>query len=266
MRIQQVVCVLAFAGFAQAGTPYESDFDDGTVGPEITLGAAFLTGVQGYADLGVGDNTFTGLFLRSPTQNTVRVELTDLPTHSTIDIAFLFAAIDSLDGTGTPPAGDFFIVTVDGVEVFNESFANALKEQIQSYQPPAGGELARRVPLGFTVGEFYLDSAYDMYIEPAFRDIPHSADSVVIEFRLDGDGVQDLNDESWALENLRVSTDGDSSCPGDVNFDGSVDLADLNLVLANFGQTTPNGDATGDGVVDLADLNAVLAAFGASCP
>lgn len=53
--------------------------------------------------------------------------------------------------------------------------------------------------------------------------------------------------------------------PGDVNGDGSVDLADLNLVLANFGQTTSVGDANGDGVVDLADLNLVLANFGASC-
>jgi hypothetical protein len=55
------------------------------------------------------------------------------------------------------------------------------------------------------------------------------------------------------------------SCPGDVTGDGVVDLADLNLVLANFGETTDQGDATGDGVVDLADLNLVLANFGTDC-
>lgn len=55
------------------------------------------------------------------------------------------------------------------------------------------------------------------------------------------------------------------SCPGDVNGDGSVDLADLNLVLANFGSATNNGDANGDGQVDLADLNLVLANFGTDC-
>lgn len=54
-------------------------------------------------------------------------------------------------------------------------------------------------------------------------------------------------------------------CDGDVNGDGSVNLADLNLVLANFGATTPNGDANGDGVVNLADLNLVLANFGTDC-
>jgi Ca2+-binding EF-hand superfamily protein len=47
-----------------------------------------------------------------------------------------------------------------------------------------------------------------------------------------------------------------------VNGDGAVDLADLNLVLANFGTNNPAGDANGDGVVDLADLNLVLANFG----
>ena len=54
-------------------------------------------------------------------------------------------------------------------------------------------------------------------------------------------------------------------CPGDVTSDGTVDLADLNLVLANFGQTTTDGDTDGDGVVNLIDLNAVLANFGSAC-
>ena len=57
-----------------------------------------------------------------------------------------------------------------------------------------------------------------------------------------------------------------SNCPADVSGDGSVDLSDLNLVLANFGQLTDAGDSNGDGVVDLADLNAVLGAFGQACP
>ncbi len=57
-----------------------------------------------------------------------------------------------------------------------------------------------------------------------------------------------------------------NSCPPDVSGDGSIDLADLNIVLANFGQTTPDGDTNNDGQVNLADLNAVLGAFGQACP
>ncbi len=55
---------------------------------------------------------------------------------------------------------------------------------------------------------------------------------------------------------------------GDVNGDGAVNLADLNLVLANFGQASPAGvipgDANADNTVNLADLNLVLASFGNS--
>jgi hypothetical protein len=54
-------------------------------------------------------------------------------------------------------------------------------------------------------------------------------------------------------------------CDGDVTGDGVVDLADLNLVLANYGQSGVPGDANGDGVVDMIDLNYVLAVFGKDC-
>lgn len=55
-------------------------------------------------------------------------------------------------------------------------------------------------------------------------------------------------------------------CPADVTGDNQIDLADLNLVLANFGQSTSDGDTNDDNQVDLADLNAVLASFGQACP
>jgi hypothetical protein len=58
---------------------------------------------------------------------------------------------------------------------------------------------------------------------------------------------------------------GSTPCPGDATGDLMVDLADLNLVLANFGADGTEGDVTGDGAVDLADLNLVLANFGTGC-
>jgi hypothetical protein len=57
----------------------------------------------------------------------------------------------------------------------------------------------------------------------------------------------------------------DPDC-ADVTGELDVNLADLNLVLANFGQTTSNGDANCDGQVNLADLNLVLSQFGTTCP
>lgn len=54
------------------------------------------------------------------------------------------------------------------------------------------------------------------------------------------------------------------SLSGDSNFDGRVDLADLNNVRNHFGETgNVLGDSNGDRRVDLADLNAVRNNFGA---
>jgi len=55
---------------------------------------------------------------------------------------------------------------------------------------------------------------------------------------------------------------------GDLNGDGFVGQADLNIVLAAWGETVPPGnpkaDLTGDGFVGQADLNVVLACWGNS--
>lgn len=59
-------------------------------------------------------------------------------------------------------------------------------------------------------------------------------------------------------------------CPGDLNRDGEVSLADLTQLLANFGTTSgataEQGDMDADGDVDIADLAAFLSRFGAGCP
>ncbi len=81
---------------------------------------------------------------------------------------------------------------------------------------------------------------------------------------LNGDGVVDQLD----LDIVNGVLDPCApviECPGDATGDNLVNLADLNLVLANFGQATSNGDVTGDDLVNLADLNLVLANFGTDC-
>ncbi len=184
---------------------FSTDFN-GSLPSEITPGSAILTDVQGYAGYGPSGNQFGGNFLRSATGNVVSLTLDNLPTHDTISLSFLFAAIDSLDGTGTFPAGDFFKIVFDGNTLFSESFANALPEQIQSYVPPAGVELARHIDLGFSgPGSYYTDSAYNFGADPRFANFAHTAPSAKIDFFIYGPGNQDLNDESWAMDNLNVS-------------------------------------------------------------
>lgn len=182
-----------------------SDFN-GALPAQIDPGTATLTPVQGYAGLGPVGNQFGGNFLRSATGNTVTLSLTGLAAHDTISLAFLFGAIDSLDGTGTFPAGDFFKIVFDGATLFSESFANATPSQIQSYVPPAGVELARHADLGFSgPGSFFTDSAYNFGADPRFSNFAHTGSTATIQFFVFGEGIQDLNDESWAMDNLRVS-------------------------------------------------------------
>ncbi len=232
--------VMAASGAIATAAPvvvFENDFN-GALPAGISPGTATLTGVQGYAGLGPSGNQFGGNFLRSATGNTITLQLNNLPAHNTISLHFLFAAIDSLDGTGTFPAGDFFKIVFDGATLFSESFANALPSQIQSYVPPSGVELARHASLGFTPGGdanscCYSDSAYNLGADPRFSNFAHSASSATIEFFIFGPGNQDLNDESWAMDNLTVSVR--TVDPGNnVPEPGSIALLGLGLTSLAF--------------------------------
>ena len=87
-----------------------------------------------------------------------------------------------------------------------------------------------------------------------------------------------LVDGRFAYVTGRVATNGAVGlsiielappCPADLNGDGSVDLADLGILLADFGCQAPGpcpGDIDGDGDTDLADLGILLSNFGQACP
>jgi len=61
-----------------------------------------------------------------------------------------------------------------------------------------------------------------------------------------------------------------TSCAGDTDYSGDVDLADLATLLSHYGQTGgagwTDGDFDDDGDVDLSDLSALLANYGQVCP
>lgn len=64
---------------------------------------------------------------------------------------------------------------------------------------------------------------------------------------------------------------GGCVCPGDLNGDCQVTLADLSQLLSSFGAClgdpgfVPAADFDSSGCVDLADLSLLLSQFGASC-
>ena len=89
-------------------TVFSTDFNSG-VPPQLS-GTTTLIPVQGFAGLGTGGNVFSGNLLQNRTGGTVQnpgsvpqipttLTLTNLPTHSSIDLNFLLAIIASWDGT-----------------------------------------------------------------------------------------------------------------------------------------------------------------------
>jgi probable HAF family extracellular repeat protein len=74
------------------------------------------------------------------------------------------------------------------------------------------------------------------------------------------------NPEAWIARYALAPT----PCPGDVNSDRVVELADLAILLAHFGTpsgaTLADGDLDGNGRVDLSDLAILLSHFGTTCP
>lgn len=199
---------------AASVTVFDTDFNLGA--PPEFAGVTTTEAVQGFADLGTGSNVFGGNLLRNqsgdnygggPPPEKTTLTLTGLPPHTSIRLGFLLAIIDSWDGDGCLQGPDRFNVTVDGLIVFSEAFENG-GCGLQTYVPPVGVGLARHVDLAFTPAgpnNYYLDSAYNMGLDPAFNKIPHTADMLTIEWFASGGKWQGSADESWALDNVQVS-------------------------------------------------------------
>lgn len=179
----------------------------------------------------VGNRGFLGEF----GNDTVTLPLTDLPGHSSITLAFDLYIIRSWDGNiETPGVGpDIWSVGMIhqdlGEHVFlATTFANqpAAWNRSQSYPLAYGdGNSAMYAgameinSLGYTHREFSLSSVYHM----EFTMPEHSDSSATFWFR--AQGLQGIADESWGLDNVRVSVSG-------VPAPGAVALLGLGGVMA----------------------------------
>ena len=199
--------LLASNAIAQPTVVFETGFESG-LPAEFTAPGSVIEPVQGYAGLGPVGNQFGGSFLRYTLQGIVdtKLVLRNLPPHDAVDVGFLFGAIDSWDGT------ELFRVAVDGNVLFSHWFQLATGDS-SSYLAPPGGLLSRGVNLGWSNGSFYFrDRAYDLSTDPAFRGIPHTADTLEVTWFLgavSGGAAaqwQGGSDESWAIDQVRITT------------------------------------------------------------
>jgi len=126
------------------------------------------------------------------------------------------------------------------------------------------GGLFQFAPGAATVGVARWDGA-------AWSGLASGVDGTVYSF-LDVDapagprltvGGEFLSVDGTPLERVAVWAGCSASCaPADVNCDGTVNTADLGLLISAFGTANPDADLNDDGTVNTADLGILIAAFG----
>lgn len=191
------------AGLANASVVFQSNFDNINPNPSNLTGGHAVDG-QGFKGRSAqgSTNAFGGCFYRvtgTGNASCATLVINNLGPHTGLSIKFLLAVIDSWDGNGGSPGPDAFAVKVDDVTVFSKVFASASGSG--NYTPPAGGLIFSGQNVGFSS---WNDAGYDMSVEPSLQNIPHTASSVTIKFCAVGNGWQGGDDESFALDNIKV--------------------------------------------------------------
>jgi len=75
------------------------------------------------------------------------------------------------------------------------------------------------------------------------------------------DGDPETPPPFWGVRYVASMTCSEPPASGDINEDGSINGADLGLLLAAWGTPDPDADLNGNGVVDGGDLGLLLAAW-----
>ncbi|GAB4187745.1 MAG: hypothetical protein Kow00105_02400 [Phycisphaeraceae bacterium] len=213
-------------------------FDDLTQNGELRTSAGSTSVFLGTVS---GSGTFTG-------SGTTRFEGDFTPGASPADITFSgdveFTESANLEiellSTGGVPGTDFDRLNINGLV----SLAGTLSISLLGGYTPGPGDSFQILVAGARTGTFDSIVGADL-----------------------GGGL--MFDVVYGSNDVTLAVIG-SSLDGDLNGDGFVGIADLNIVLSNWNQSVPPGDpladANGDGFVGIADLNQVLGNWNAGTP
>lgn len=196
LRYFGVPIAIMSASLASAQTLLSTDFNSSM--PSEFSGSGSLVDIQGYAGVGA----FSGNFLQNDAIGSSSMfTFTGLASHTTVSVGFLLAVLDSWDSDNGSPSPDYFGVRVDGNLVFQATFANAGGSNTYAGNDIGGGLVQR----GFNTS--WADRAYDMNTEALLQNIAHTSSTLQVEFVGFGNGYQGGTDESWAIDNLTVTSD-----------------------------------------------------------
>lgn len=199
------------ASSAGAASVYFDDFER----PSAVTGAGGIVSSEGYS----GVNGIAGSFWRNDTKSlATTLSLGGLRPHTLMTMEFDIAFIDSWDGAiGRKFGDDFFNVLVGGTQVLLTTNFGGL-----------AGELSDGVYGFFGFNPKYDDEAYR--VSTTFA---HSGPTADFSFFANGRKWQAGMDESWAIDNLRISTNAMAPVP----LPGGLALMAGALGLLAFGRT-----------------------------
>lgn len=205
-----VAAIATVAGLPSASATsivvYSTNFDGSEVvagGVTAVTSGAATASVQGYAGLGPSGNQFSGDMLTSyNSTSSATLTLSNLPTHTSVDLHALLAIINSWDSTNGAVAPDYFQIKIDGTVVFQDTYDNT-SGTINNTAGLAdiGGGLQQR---GFN--PTFLDAAYDF--GNTLTGIAHTSSTMTLEVLGTGAGWQGGTDEAWGLDNFSLTLNG----------------------------------------------------------
>jgi hypothetical protein len=195
---------------ANADMLYLNDFTNPAT---VALGAsASFDAAGGGADAIQAASPLLGIygpfFFHNTTGGLTELTLSNLPTHTGADVAFILAFINSWDsrdgGCCSPDNLDLYI---DGSKIASYTYNNALG----SIKDIGGGSLIAEY-VEFDNSSYYGDTIADMSGDPLLSFV-HTASTLTIGFQFTGGGFQGGGDESWGIDDLRVDLSGVETHP-----------------------------------------------------
>ncbi len=122
----------------------------------------------------------------------ISLTLNNLAPHTSVAVSFDLYVIQSWDGNGTQYGPDFWDFSVDDQPaLLHTTFGNVTP----GGPYPAGVKVSEVNSLGY---KYYGDSVYRLTYT-----IPHSGRTIKLNFS--ASGLQGLDDESWGLDNVKVT-------------------------------------------------------------
>lgn len=208
MRISLTLAAAMATAGAHAADLFVQDFETDTAG---VSGAGFVSGTGGYGALGYGSLMFRNAEFGNPAASTsISFDAASAADAGTLD--FDLAVIDSWDGDSSRGGccnTDLFTVTLDGQRVFQADFNNTWSfvpgfDGADTQIFPRDGRMLAG-PVANLAGEWNGDSGYDAAYRLSVALGPLAAGTHTLEFFAGGPGWQGGEDESFAIDNLRVT-------------------------------------------------------------